>query len=109
MDSSASNDPSVADRVAVEHRPEDGRFRIPGASGGHDVAVLEYDADPGVWIMHHTWTDPAHRGRGLAAAVVQAAMDAARVADVRVVPTCSYVADWLSQHPDYQDLAARRP
>ena len=58
--------------MTVEHSPEDGTFRIPGASGGHDTAVLEYEVAPGVWIMHHTWTDPAQRGRGLAARVVGA-------------------------------------
>jgi predicted GNAT family acetyltransferase len=94
----------------VEHLPEDGRFRIADGSGGHDVAVLEYDdRTPGVWDLHHTWTDPARRGRGLADQVVHTALDAARTAGVRVVPTCSYVADWLSGHPDYQDLVAARP
>ena len=94
----------------VEHLAEDGRFRIADGSGGHDVAVLEYDdRAPGVWDLHHTWTDPSHRGRGLADRVVHSAMDAARTAEVRVLPTCSYVADWLSGHPDYQDLVASRP
>ena len=74
------------------------------------MAVLEYDDRTAwVWDLHHTWTDPARRGQGLADRVVHSALDAARAAGVRVLPTCSYVADWLSGHPDYQDLVAPRP
>lgn len=97
------------DGPVVEHLAEDGRFRIAGESGRHDIALLEYDASPGVWNMHHTWTDPAHRGQGLADVVVSAAMAAARDAGVTVRPTCSYVAHWLTVHPEYADLARPTP
>ncbi len=92
----------------VEHLPDDGRFRISGGPDGHDIAVLEYEESPGVWNMHHTWTDPTRRGHGLADLVVTVAMDAARDADVRVVATCSYVVDWLDGHPAYADLTRHR-
>lgn len=93
----------------VEHLSGDGRFRIADTDGGHDIAVLEYDQSPGVWNLHHTWTDPRNRGQGLADRVVRFALDSARSEGVQVMPTCSYVADWLSGHPDYQDLIAARP
>lgn len=108
MDPVRPESDAPSDGLTVEHLADDGRFRISGGPDGHDIAVLEYEESPGVWNMHHTWTDPARRGHGLADRVVTAAMDAARKADVRVVATCSYVVDWLDGHPAYADLTRHR-
>jgi predicted GNAT family acetyltransferase len=43
-------------------------------------------------------------GRGIASALVQAAMDAARAEGWKVVPACSYASVWITRHPEYQDL-----
>jgi predicted GNAT family acetyltransferase len=48
----------------------------------------------------------ALQGRGLAAALVQAALAWARAERLR--PTCSYVAAYMRRHPDTQDLLAPR-
>lgn len=56
--------------------------------------------------MPHTVTALGFRGQGLAAEVVRAALDDARARRLRVVPTCSYVAEFIDANPEYQDLAA---
>jgi predicted GNAT family acetyltransferase len=43
-------------------------------------------------------------GRGIASALVRAAMDAARAEGWKVVPACSYAAAWMQKHPEYRDL-----
>jgi predicted GNAT family acetyltransferase len=43
-------------------------------------------------------------GRGIASALVQAAMEVARAEGWKVVPACSYAAAWMRRHPEYRDL-----
>jgi predicted GNAT family acetyltransferase len=45
-------------------------------------------------------------GRGIAGRLVRAALEHARAAGLKVVPRCSYVADYLDKHPEYADLRA---
>jgi predicted GNAT family acetyltransferase len=45
-------------------------------------------------------------GRGIAAALVEAAVNTARAEGWKVVPACSYAAVWMRRHPAYQDLLA---
>lgn len=53
----------------------------------------------------HTEVDDAHQGRGIASELVRAALDDARDRGRRVVPSCPYVARWLTRHPgDYDDV-----
>jgi predicted GNAT family acetyltransferase len=73
---------------------------------GEVVAVADYRDDGEQIEMHHTYTDPAHRGQGIAATLVAAALDDIRRRDRRVVPTCWFVAEFLDDHPEYQDLRA---
>lgn len=68
--------------------------------------VLDYVERAGVMTITHTGVPSATGGRGIAGALVQAALDAARVNGWRVVPACSYAAAWIGRHPAYQDLLA---
>jgi predicted GNAT family acetyltransferase len=47
---------------------------------------------------------PELRGRGLADQLVKTALEAAREAGVRVIPTCPFVQAYLKKHPEYQGL-----
>ena len=71
---------------------------------GERSGFAEYELRDGVITFFHTVTDPAKRGRGYAAIVVEHALDAARAAGYRVVPRCWYVAQFIDQHPEYSDL-----
>jgi predicted GNAT family acetyltransferase len=46
----------------------------------------------------------ALRGRGIAAQLVQAALDHARAHGLKVRPDCSYAETYIERHPDMQDL-----
>lgn len=71
-------------------------------------ALCAYRRD-GPWlVLHHTEVPPALQGRGLAAVLVQAALDWARAQGLAVRPTCSYVAAYMRRHPETQDLLAPR-
>ena len=67
-------------------------------------SVLDYRLHGHVMTIDHTEVPAALRGRGIAAALVQAAFEHARSAGWRVVPACSYAAAFASRHPEHADL-----
>jgi predicted GNAT family acetyltransferase len=65
---------------------------------------LDYTLMAGVLTIIHTGVADEVVGRGIASALVQAAMDTARAEGWKVVPACSYASVWITRHPEYQDL-----
>ncbi|MGB3461567.1 GNAT family N-acetyltransferase [Rhodanobacter lindaniclasticus] len=66
--------------------------------------VLEYSLASAVMTITHTEVPAEVGGRGIASALVRAAMDAARAEGWKVVPACSYAAAWVQKHPEYLGL-----
>jgi len=57
-----------------------------------------------VMMLTHTGVPYALRGRGIAARLVQAALDHARALGLKVRPDCSYAEAYIERHPETQDL-----
>ena len=56
----------------------------------------------------HTEILGPQREHGLGSRLVRDALDQVREhTDYRVVAVCPFVAKWMSEHPDYQDLLRR--
>ena len=72
---------------------------------GHQ-AELDYRLEDGRLTIAHTGVPQAIGGRGVAGALVRAALDYARSGGLRVVPACSYAALYVRRHPEYADLVA---
>ena len=87
----------------IQHAPETRRFNtvVDGVTGH-----VEYELAGDVMTLTHTIVPPAIGGRGLAGALVKAALDHARTEGWKVVPQCSYADSWMRRHPDYEDLRA---
>jgi predicted GNAT family acetyltransferase len=68
------------------------------------LCVLDYRREGASLQLDHVGVPDAVGGRGIAAALTEAAMQTARREDLRIVPHCSYVAAWLRRHPAYADL-----
>ncbi|CAM5720169.1 N-acetyltransferase OS=Streptomyces microflavus OX=1919 GN=Smic_46240 PE=4 SV=1 [Streptomyces microflavus] len=47
---------------------------------------------------------PGTRARGSGRPWPGTALDEARAAKLRVLPTCPFFAGWIARHPEYQDL-----
>lgn len=90
--------------TTVEHHPERSRFEI--AIDGELAGYAEYADRSGVRDFNHTLTLPQFRGRGLAAEVVRHALDATRAEQLKVVPTCWFVDEFIAGNPEYKDLLA---
>lgn len=89
--------------LAIEHDRVARRF---GTSVDGVRCVLDYRLAGAVMTITHTLVPAAVGGRGIASALVQAAMAAARSEGWKVVPACSYAEAWLARHPAYGDLLA---
>ncbi len=85
----------------IIHRPEIGRFEthVDGLRSETDYSLAGQ-----VMRMTHTGVPPQLEGRGIAAALVHAALTWAREQGYRVEPLCSYVALYIRRHPEWQDL-----
>jgi hypothetical protein len=88
---------------SIQHDPAAQRFStvVDGVE-----AHLEYRRHGGVLTITHTRVPEAIGGRGIAGALVQAAMDHARAEGLKVDPVCSYSAVWMERHPEYHALRA---
>ena len=90
----------------MEVRQNETRSRYELVDDGAVVGVADYRLDGDVVVMPHTEIDAGRRGQGLGAVLVQGALDDLRAKDATVVPMCWYVAQFIDEHPDYQDLLA---
>ena len=54
--------------------------------------------------VSHAIVPPAIGGRGIAAALVQAAVEYARAEGLKVDPRCSYADAWMRRHPQHDNL-----
>ena len=85
----------------VIHEKDNERFVI--YTEGNEVYV-EYTKRNGELDLHHTFTHPALRGKGLAAQVVRAAFEYAKENNLKVIPTCSYVQAFVRKNGEYKEL-----
>ena len=87
--------------LQITHDPASGRFST--LLNGHQAELI-YRRQDGRMVIDHTGVPEAIAGRGVAGGLVKAALEYARAEGLRVVPACSYSADYIRRHPQYADL-----
>lgn len=87
----------------IRHDADRQRFHttVEGA-----FCVLDYRLAGGVMTIAYTGVPAEVGGRGIAAALVREALEAARGHGWKVLPACSYAAAWMDRHAEYDDLRA---
>jgi predicted GNAT family acetyltransferase len=87
--------------TAVRNDVARGRFEleVDGA-----VAFADYRRIGEVLVITHTETPAALRGRGVASQLVAGALDLIRRDGLKVRAGCSFVVDYLAQHPETADI-----
>ena len=91
----------MSNGLHIVHDAATSRFEA-AVTGG--MAECAYRLHGGVMNIVHTEVPPASEGRGIAAALVQAALAHARAQGLRVRPSCSYVRAYMRRHPETLDL-----
>jgi uncharacterized protein len=100
----ASGNPPMEPRdIRIEHNAAAGRFeaRIDGWLCRCDYRLID-----GVVHLMHTEVPPSLEGKGIAAALVRAALGWAAEQKLKVRPRCSYVRAYMQRHPETLALRA---
>lgn len=88
------------------HEPDASRYVL--RDRGQILALADYSINGNSISFHHTYTQPAQRGHGYAAEVVEFAVnDVEATSDRRILPMCWYVAEWFDRHPERSALLTR--
>jgi predicted GNAT family acetyltransferase len=91
-------------RIAVEDNAARQRFEI--RLDGQLAGFADYRPRDGVLAFTHTEVDPGHRGKGVGGALIGAALEQVKADGGKIMPLCSFVADYVSHHPQYADLVS---
>jgi uncharacterized protein len=88
--------------ITVVDDPDEERFEVlvDGALAGSAF----YHRTPGRIVFLHTEVDPSYEGHGVGSQLAKGALDDARARGLHVVPRCPFVARYIRDHPEYQDL-----
>jgi uncharacterized protein len=68
------------------------------------TVFANYREHDGHFILTHVEADPALRGTGAAARLMEAIVAHARAHALKLVPRCSYAVAWFRRHPGAQDV-----
>jgi predicted GNAT family acetyltransferase len=93
----------MTDALAANVRYDKVRSRFELEIDGA-IAVADYRLAGDRVVITHTETPPSLRGRGIASELVKGALELIRADGFKVVAGCSFVVDYLEQHPEYADL-----
>lgn len=89
--------------VEREDGPTRGRYVIK-LSPDAEAEMTFRKGENGTIIIDHTGVPPAFEGRGIAAILVQFAIDDARKQKFKITPVCSYVVAQFRRHPEWAAL-----
>ncbi len=90
-------------KLAVQHAADLGRFQIQVEG---QWCVADYRLEGNAMTVTHTGVPSSLEGRGIAAALMQALLEHARVHGFKVRPQCPYAAAYMQRHPETAALLA---
>ncbi|RII43362.1 N-acetyltransferase [Galactobacter valiniphilus] len=100
-----SQTPLIAhEKLRVLLDAEQGRFSL--FDGEEYIGFLGYVEEDGVLDLQHTIIKEEFSRHGYARALVTIVLERVWALDKRVIPTCSYVAQYLDRFSQYQWLVA---
>lgn len=86
----------------IEHHSENQEFTA-GQDGQKAELAYSLPAE-GIIDFTHTFVEEELRGQGVGDELAKAGLAYAREKNLKVRTTCSFMAGYVAQHPDYQDL-----
>jgi predicted GNAT family acetyltransferase/glutaredoxin len=95
---------SPADSEVVDV-PEKSRYEL--RLDGRLIGLAAYRRRAGHTAFTHTEVDESCEGHGFGSRLAAAVLDDARRHGLRVLPLCPFIAHYVEQHPEYQELVRR--
>ncbi|HZJ04777.1 MAG TPA: GNAT family N-acetyltransferase [Nocardioidaceae bacterium] len=89
--------------VTVTDNADKNRYEAADESGVVSGFVT-YEKREGLLIFTHAEVDDAVEGLGVGSALARGALDQARTTGLQVRPACPFIADYIDNHPEYQDM-----
>ncbi|SCF21739.1 hypothetical protein GA0070564_104197 [Micromonospora mirobrigensis] len=93
-------------QFTVTDAPERERFEARDETGA-TAGVVTYQLTGAIVAYTHTRVEPEFEGRGVGSTLARAVLDDARARNRMVVPICPFIAEWLTRHPEYDDIVVR--
>lgn len=100
------SDQAQPDAAALQVSRDDQGSRYEARLHGELATVIDFRRRDDVLVFTHTGTEPRWRGRGLAAATTQQALEDVRAQGLTVQPVCAFTAAYFDEHPEVADLRA---
>ncbi len=88
--------------VEIVRNPAASRFEL--LLNGERIGEMEYIKSDDVLTLTHTGVAPEYSGQGLAARLVEAALQDIQTQSEHVLPKCPYVRGYIVKHPQWLDL-----
>lgn len=93
----------MADVTVTNHEAAN---RFEAQVDGH-TAFLEYKKTGDRILLIHTEVPPELEGKGVGSALARHALEYARTEQLKVVPRCPFVAQYLKRHPEYANVVVQ--
>lgn len=97
----SSSHPSTRNDLPINHDVAGHRFTTEVEG---QVSELDYQLEGTVMRITHTGVPTAVGGRGIAAALMKAALAHAEASGWTVIPACSYANAYMTKHPETRHL-----
>lgn len=89
---------------AVRDNKELHRFEL---EVGGITAFLNYRRATGILTFTHEEVPAAFSGHGIGSALAKGALDLVRQEGSTIIVACPFIAKYIREHPEYQDLLAK--
>src|SRR6185436_16475711 len=96
--------PRAVARAEVVDSPQASRYEL--RLGGRVIDFAAYRRRNDRIVFIHTEVDESYEGRGLGNRLAEAALEDVRGKGLVVVPLCPFIARYIQQRPEYQELVA---
>ncbi len=91
--------------IRLETEGKRGRY-VRAMPNGSEAELTYVEDQPGLVVILHTYTPRQHRGRGIAAALVEKAVGDFRASNMKVAPACPFARRQFEAHPEWAGLLA---
>jgi predicted GNAT family acetyltransferase len=99
--------PDATTDVVVRDNPRE--LRYEALVDGRLVGLIRYRQEPGLVVLAHSEIDLDLEHTGVGSELVRGALADIRARNLRVVPHCPFVLDYIRRHPEEEELVGVDP